>query len=174
MAGITDIISNPKYQDAMNQAGEVNQTKQTDTEGQTDLDKNAFLSLLVTSLQYQDPTSPMETGEMMQQMAMLGLMEQTANMTAAVEDLKKTMEMSTWQQASNMLGKQVDAVNSNGDAVTGVVNEVFMYDEVMYLLTEEDTFQIGQIVSLRDPNYSSKTEEIDLTEEEYTVGSLNE
>jgi flagellar basal-body rod modification protein FlgD len=121
------------------------------------LGKDDFLTMLVTQLQYQDPMSPMESGEMMQQMAMLGLMEQTTNMRTALDDLSKSMEMSKWQQASNMIGKEVDAINSYGEAVTGVVEEVVNYDGYMYLLTEDDTFQVGQIVSLREPSVESET-----------------
>lgn len=150
MPSISEIQSNPRYSEIISQTQD--RSKATSSKADNSgLGKDDFLTLLVTQLQYQDPTSPMETSEMMQQMSMLGLMEQTTNMKTALEELSKSMEMSKWQQASNMIGKEVDAQNSAGQYVTGVVEEVINYDGYMYLLTENDTFQVGQIVSLRNP-----------------------
>lgn len=157
---VTDISNSSKYRDVTARIDEMNQKNKTDkTDGtetrktdKSSMGKDDFLKLLVTQLTYQDPMSPMESSEMMNQMAMLGLMEQTTNMRTALDELSKSMELSKWQQGSNLIGKTVDAINGEGRAVSGVVEEVVNYDGKMYILTDKDTFQISQIVSLRDPS----------------------
>lgn len=163
---ITDISNNSNYRDITTKIDEMNQKNKTNKADETgtkktdksSMGKDDFLKLLVTQLTYQDPMSPMESSEMMNQMAMLGLMEQTTNMRTALDELSKSMELSKWQQGSNLIGKTVDAVNGEGKAVSGVVKEVVNYDGKMYILTDKDTFQISQIVSLRDPSLTGNGE----------------
>lgn len=163
---VSEVSNSSNYQNIKNRIEEMNKAKKTDDAKKTDnttgtqtqkkdktsMGKDDFLKLLVTQLTYQDPMSPMDSSEMMNQMAMLGLMEQTTNMRTALDELSKNMELSKWQQGSNLIGKTVDAVNGEGKAVSGVVEEVVNYEGKMYVLTKKDTFQIGQIVSLRDPS----------------------
>src|ERR1700741_3407172 len=59
-------------------------TKQT---GNSDLGKDAFLQLLITQLQHQDPTNPMDDREFISQMAQFSSLEQMQNMTKAIESL---------------------------------------------------------------------------------------
>ena len=46
-----------------------------------ELDGEAFLALLVAQLRYQDPTSPLDTSEMMAQSTQLATMEQLVTLT---------------------------------------------------------------------------------------------
>lgn len=54
---------------------------------QSELDKDAFLSLLVTQLQYQDPTQPMENTEFIAQLAQFSSLEQMQNMSTEMAEL---------------------------------------------------------------------------------------
>lgn len=71
----------------------VDNTKTTNKE----LDKDAFINLLVTQMKYQDPLNPMDNQEMMAQMAQFSALEQMMNVAQAVEK----------QAAHAMIGKQV-------------------------------------------------------------------
>ncbi|MBN2897922.1 MAG: hypothetical protein JXO44_04015 [Clostridia bacterium] len=60
--------------DATNQARIANQT----------LDKDAFLKLMTTQLQYQNPLEPMDNKEMIAQMAQFSSVEQLNNLVSAM------------------------------------------------------------------------------------------
>lgn len=163
---INSLSNNPSYSDVLAQINnqQTNTTNATNTTNSTNttntgstsptgMSKDDFLKLFITSLQNQDPTNPMDTGQMMQQMAMLGLMEQTTNMTTAVDALQKSQKAMNWQEASNLIGKEVEATDSNGKMVSGGIQEVVNNNGSMYvLLDNNDTVALDQILSLKNGN----------------------
>lgn len=82
------------------------------TKVKNDLDKDAFIKLLVTQLQYQDPLEPQENGEFIAQMAQFSSLEQMTNMAAKLEDINTlvgNIDTSVLVgQLSAMIGKGVD------------------------------------------------------------------
>jgi flagellar basal-body rod modification protein FlgD len=83
------------------------------------LDREAFLMLLITQLRHQDPLNPMEDRDFIAQMAQFSALEQMQIQTRAVEQ----------QQAFSMIGKTIhahwfdEATNDFRD-VTGLVSSV--------------------------------------------------
>ena len=71
------------------------------------LGKDAFLKLLVTQLQNQDPTSPMDDKEFIAQMAQFSSLEQMQNMTKAMEDLLASQEQSQLMSYKTFIGNEV-------------------------------------------------------------------
>lgn len=53
----------------------------------TDLGKDAFLKLLVTQLQHQDPTKPQDDAQFIQQLATFSSLEQLQSMNAGIQTL---------------------------------------------------------------------------------------
>lgn len=162
---ISSLSNNPSYSDVLAQINnqQTNTAKTADTsntssKSSTGMSKDDFLKLFITSLQNQDPTNPMDTGQMMQQMAMLGLMEQTTNMSTAVSALQKSQQAMNWQEASNLIGKEVEATDSNGQMVSGGVQEVVNNNGSMYvLLDNNDTIALDQILSLKNGSSANTT-----------------
>lgn len=79
-----------------------------------------FMQLLVTQLKNQDPSSPMDSNQMVQQTSALASMEQLTSLNS-----NSTTSLSLQQriEASNVLGKQVTWSN-DGTAESGVVTSV--------------------------------------------------
>ena len=83
----------------------------------SELGKDDFLKLLITQLQNQDPTSPMENTEFIAQMAQFSSLEQMTNMSSS---FTKMAAYITSSEAASTLGKTVEL--DIGDAnVTGIV-----------------------------------------------------
>ena len=86
------------------------------------MDSEVFMKLLVTQLRNQDPSSPMDTNQMISQQTQLAMMEQITNQTTtANEGFSLQMRMA----AANLVGKQVTYNDAaSGTAVTGTATAV--------------------------------------------------
>lgn len=82
-----------------------------------DLGKDDFLTLLITQLQNQDPTSPMENSEFIAQMAQFSSLEQMTNMSTEFTKLASMMSNS---EAVSSIGQVVE-INTGDSTVQGVV-----------------------------------------------------
>ncbi len=105
--------------------------------GEANLGKDSFLKLLVTQLQHQDPTKPMEDREFISQMAQFTSLEQMTNMNRHMEKLLKSNESS---KAHELLGKHIDAYDpSRKKRVSGTVDSViFAADKVKLKVGEQE------------------------------------
>jgi flagellar basal-body rod modification protein FlgD len=72
------------------------------------LDKDAFLKLLLVQLQYQDPTSPMDTDKMLAQTADMAVIESQANIQKAMEDMVSQFRLTSAYQLIGAVGKLAD------------------------------------------------------------------
>lgn len=92
------------------------------------LDKNAFMQLLLTEMQYQDPTQPMDTGQILQQTSELATLESADNTNNTLTSLATTLQNSQQFQAASLIGKVVDTgdstITGNGDG-TGTTFPVY-------------------------------------------------
>jgi flagellar basal-body rod modification protein FlgD len=69
----------------------------------SELDKDAFLKLLIAELSNQDPLNPMDDREFIAQMAQFSTLEQMTNMTKALEGISSMEQYS----AASYIGKLV-------------------------------------------------------------------
>jgi flagellar basal-body rod modification protein FlgD len=86
----------------------------------TELGKDDFLKILITQLQNQDPTKPMEDKEFIAQMAQFSSLEQMTNMNEAFKDMATQLNSSS---AMNYLGKTVQ-YQQGENLVSGLVEAV--------------------------------------------------
>ncbi len=82
-----------------------------------ELGKDDFLKLLITQLQNQDPTSPMENTEFISQMAQFSSLEQMTNMSSSFAKMASFINSS---EAAATLGKTVE-LNIGDTSVQGIV-----------------------------------------------------
>ena len=74
-----------------------------------ELDKDAFLSLLITQLQNQDPMNPTDSTEFTAQLAQFSSLEQLGNVNKNLELLQDVQEVMNNSQAVSLIGKQIIA-----------------------------------------------------------------
>ncbi|MDD7945937.1 flagellar hook capping FlgD N-terminal domain-containing protein [Microbacterium sp. NE2HP2] len=85
------------------------------------LDSEVFLQLLVAQMKNQDPSSPLDTNEMMAQTTQLAMMEQlVALTTTSSEHFALTMR----QTAAALVGQQASYVDADGATRSGRVTQV--------------------------------------------------
>jgi flagellar basal-body rod modification protein FlgD len=85
------------------------------------MDSEVFMSLLVTQLRNQDPSSPMDTNQMISQTTQLAMMEKiTALATTNDENFSLQMRMA----AASLVGQEVSYADEDGETVTGIATSV--------------------------------------------------
>ena len=85
------------------------------------LDSEVFLHLLVTQMKNQDPSSPLDTNEMMAQTTQLAMMEQ---LTALSDSFSESFALSMRQAAAALVGQHASYVDADGVTQSGLVSKV--------------------------------------------------
>ncbi len=82
------------------------------------LDYNSFLKLLITQMQNQDPTDPMDATEQVSQLATFSQVEQSIKMNSNLESL---INQSNLTNASNYIGKTITSADGKTSGVVAMV-----------------------------------------------------
>ncbi len=114
---------------------------------QNELDKDAFMQLLVTQLRYQDPLNPMDNQAFMAQMAQFSALEQMMNISNAMD---KT-------NAHGLIGKIVEATYKDPatnqlEMVIGKVDGVVMKNGKNFLMINGKEIELKDVESVIDPS----------------------
>jgi flagellar basal-body rod modification protein FlgD len=103
--------------DTFNKSIQKNAAKASGTLGKDD-----FLRLLVTQLENQDPTSPLDDKEFISQMAQFSTLEQMTQMNTTLGNLIVNNKINL---SYSLLGRHVEVLDSTtGEVQSGVVSEV--------------------------------------------------
>ncbi len=123
-----------------------NSLKKTN-EPSSDMDKDAFLQLLVAQMKYQDPLQPTSNTEYISQYAQFSQVEQMQNMAASVE----------LQRASQLVGENVyvKTTTSSGETkyIQGKVDYVVYENNKAYLAINESLYALDDLDTVHDPLY---------------------
>ena len=148
-------------------------SKATETKT-NDLDKNAFLKLLITQLENQDPTDPQDNSEFVAQMAqMTNINESLGQINTLVSNMDTSVLVG---QLSGMIGKGVDwemsieSADENGKPVvntqtmSGVITGVTMADGVTKIIVQSglqkhtvDIADISHVYELTEDDTTTTT-----------------
>lgn len=111
------------------------------------LSPSDFLNLFMTSLQYQDPTSPMDTNTMLQQTAAMENVEEMTNMSTTLNSLQTDLLGSQIEQGATMIGKTISA-NVSGTPVSGVVQAAQIQNGALQLMVGSQSVPISSVTSI--------------------------
>jgi flagellar basal-body rod modification protein FlgD len=127
-----------------------NSTKSTTKDISKTLGKDDFLKILITQLQHQDPSQPLEDKEFIAQMAQFTSLEQLSNMNTEMKALRQTMGLSP-----AFIGKQISwsKQDSLGNEVinNGLVDGLKYKDGIQYATVGEEEVSLDQIVKVTNP-----------------------
>ncbi|MBL4682320.1 MAG: flagellar hook assembly protein FlgD [Pseudomonadales bacterium] len=93
---------------------------------ENELDKNAFLRLMVTQLNNQDPLNPQENGDFIAQLAQFSSVEGIENLNNSFSSFASSMQSSQALQASALVGRSVHVKSdtsylAENDVITGTI-----------------------------------------------------
>lgn len=112
------------------------------------LDKDAFLKLLVTQMQYQDPLEPTDNTEYVSQLATFSTLEEMQNMSSAMDK----------QSASGLVGQYVylettDSSTGATKTIEGTVDYVSFSGNKTYLSVNGTLYNYEDLVSVADSEF---------------------
>ncbi|WP_073707571.1 flagellar hook assembly protein FlgD [Glutamicibacter sp. 0426] len=108
------------------------------------MDSEVFLHLLVTQLANQDPSSPMDTNQMISQTTQLASMERLNTMAAAQQ---YSLDIQQRTAASSLIGQQ--ATSADEPALTGLVTAVAFTAEGPVLTVGENQIPLSRIAQVQ-------------------------
>ena len=127
-------------------ASQASLKKSTEKAG-NDMDKDAFLQLLVAQMKYQDPMEPTSNTEYIAQYAQFSQVEAISNMAASM-DLSR---------ASSLVGQEVyvktTGSTGNSDYIQGKVDYVVYEGGKPYLSINEELYSIDDLDTVVDKSY---------------------
>jgi flagellar basal-body rod modification protein FlgD len=148
-------------------------------QGSKELDRDAFMQLLVTQMQNQDPLEPQGNQEFIAQLASFSSLEQMENMNTNLTTLALLQQsnalLSQLSESSNLIGKEVTWNDAEtGAAGQGVVESVRLQDGLTFLSIDgKDVplFTITEVLGTPKPDAEAPIGEGDTTTDETTETS---
>ena len=109
------------------------------------LTQKDFMKLLIAEMTHQDPTSPLDNQQMVQQMASLQTLESTAALTDGINNLVRVNQLSS---ASSLIGKIVAGADENGDPVSGKVDSVEVHNNQVVVMVQGQPISLSSVTDV--------------------------
>lgn len=114
----------------------------------SDVSMNDFLKLLVTELQNQDPLSPMDDTQILQQVSQIKAIESNQRLSDTLTSMQTQQNLVA---ASTMLQKTITGLTDSGQTVTGQVDKVTVDSSGVKVCVGTNTISLTNISEV-DPN----------------------
>ncbi|MFS0672439.1 flagellar hook assembly protein FlgD [Ornithinibacillus sp. 179-J 7C1 HS] len=139
----------------------------------SNLGKDDFLKILMTQIQNQDPTNPMDDREFISQLAQFSSLEQTMNMANAIQGLVQSQHVNPIVQHSHLIGKTVTYQNYDEETEKWLPkqsSEVIGVSQVdgyaILELANGESVYADFILEIKDTNASNESPEDGIVDEE--------
>ena len=113
-----------------------------------ELDRDAFLRLLVLQMQNQNPLEPIENNEMLAQLAQFSALEQMNNLNESFELLSGNIDQLNFISASALVGRQVIGVDMTGQPIEGTVQRVHLDGSLVYLTIDDRLMSMAGVIAI--------------------------
>jgi len=113
-----------------------------------DLDKQAFLNLLVTQLRNQDPSSPMDSSQLMAQTTQLTTMERLVEIS---DTSRESFALQMRMAAANLVGQQVSWTDADKVVRSGTVSGVSYAGGVPTVTVGDQTLALDAVSAIAAP-----------------------
>lgn len=149
VASVLDGKVTSSYSQVNKQTGKIDKNEPSTVAG-GELNKEAFLQLLVAQMQYQDPLEPTDNTEYISQLANFSSLEQMQNMNDSLKNMSMASDL---QRAANMVG-QFATIKENGQSiVTGKVDAVEYKDGTAYVSIGGKSYELSKVAEQIDQEY---------------------
>lgn len=122
-----------------------------------ELGKDAFMQLLVSQMQNQDPINPQSNEDFIAQLAQFSSLEQMENLNVSLEQMAAVEEsnalINQLAAASNLIGQNVDYYHpQTGELSTGDVESVRIEDAVAFLTIDGESVPLSYLTEINGPS----------------------
>ena len=114
-----------------------------------EFDSDMFMSLLVTQLKNQDPSSPLDTNEMIGQTTQLASMEQLTTMSGLAKDNYALQQRIA---AASVIGAKVSYADADGLPVTGIATAVSFSGDDALVTVDGKTVPLASLTTIAQPS----------------------
>jgi flagellar basal-body rod modification protein FlgD len=104
-----------------------------------------FIKLLITQLQNQDPTSPVDNSEILQQLSQIKAIESNERLSDTLTSLQYQQALVT---AGSLLLQDVEGLTGEGIPVSGKVDSVSIEDQEVYLHIGDNVVPMKNLVTI--------------------------
>ena len=109
--------------------------------------------MMIAQLQNQDPTDPTSSSEILSQISQIGQLQSSDTLES---DLTSMVLQNGISNAGSMIGKQVQGVDDEGNAASGLVNSVNITNNKIYLnLDSGSSVQLSNISAVAGSSTST-------------------
>jgi flagellar basal-body rod modification protein FlgD len=124
-----------------------NSQSTTQSTPQKALDRNAFLKLMITELQNQDPLNPMDNTEYISQLAQFSSLEQMQNVN---DNLSVLINAESGFSALNLIGKKVNCVDPDNTekTISGKVDTIKFVSGTPVITINEREIPLSYVTSV--------------------------
>ncbi|MFF2287120.1 flagellar hook assembly protein FlgD [Peribacillus butanolivorans] len=138
---------------------------QSDRKTGDSLGKDDFLKLLLTQLQNQDPSSPMDNTEFIAQMATFSSLEQMMNIGSQIDELIGLNQQNSLMNYNSFVGKEVTwhILDESGEDLAieegvGIVESIqYKGDNIYFILEDGTKLQPANISAMKQSSTTSNS-----------------
>lgn len=113
-----------------------------DKTGFNSLTSEDFLKMLVTELQNQDPTQPVNNEHLVNQLSTMRNLQANLELGEAMKSITASQKLAT---AASFVGKSIKGVDADGNEVTGKVGSAFLSNDTFFVRVGEVAIKLDDV-----------------------------